>query len=341
MIVAHHAPFSHEANTIRQILAHHDPRTLADMFESKHMQWVAPLFKEKLYAAVGSPASYRPAGNAAVYALTHIDNNHVGIGGWLGGGVLNLKTNTLDTSFGHRGDNRVVSMAHCNSGEHILLYNDGGIDCIDQAGNSTKKFHLGNNMWKLLALDSRILATSINQYKIHVWDTAQEKELPSFDGHTASILTLLPINASHIASGSADKTVRIWDSNTGKEIQTLYHGDLAWSLMRLGEDYLASFGNFIKIWDLAKGFTVNETVGNEYSLVSCECANNTRGSNAQIAKVSEFIPAIDGMEMPAAVATTPSLNQLFKALRSIDSIQTVIPLDAHHLIAVYRHQTER
>ena len=54
---------------------------------------------------------------------------------------------------------------------------------------------------------------------ISVWEN--NKEIKELKGHEDSIKALCAIDERYIASGSFDKTIKIWDLNTGNNIQTL------------------------------------------------------------------------------------------------------------------------
>jgi len=64
------------------------------------------------------------------------------------------------------------------------------------------------------------------------------------------------VNADILASGSADKTVKLWDWKTGAEIRTLTgHSNSVVSLTIVNADILASGGadKTVKLWDWKTG----------------------------------------------------------------------------------------
>jgi len=76
------------------------------------------------------------------------------------------------------------------------------------------------------------------------------------DGHTNSIMSLAAFSDGTLASGSSDRTVKIWNTTTGNCISTLRgHESIISSLVALPEDRLASgsWDNTVKIWDIKTG----------------------------------------------------------------------------------------
>jgi WD40 repeat protein len=90
---------------------------------------------------------------------------------------------------------------------------------------------------------TRIVTTSFDA-TARVWDAATGKEIMVLRG-TGELLSLLPVPKSHedavwsaafspdgsrIVTASRDKTARIWDAATGKEVMVLHgHGDIVTS----------------------------------------------------------------------------------------------------------------
>ena len=71
------------------------------------------------------------------------------------------------------------------------------------------------------------------------------------DGHTKSVRTLCQINKNFFASGSFDKTIKIWDIFNFTCLQTICgHKDLILTLIKLksGEIISCSNDHEIKIW---------------------------------------------------------------------------------------------
>ena len=88
---------------------------------------------------------------------------------------------------------------------------------------------------------------------ISVWENNKEKK--ELKGHEDSIKALYAIDERYIASGSFDKTIKIWDLNTGNNVQTLIgHLDKVICVLYHSDGYLLSCSKdkTIKIWKQAK-----------------------------------------------------------------------------------------
>ncbi len=77
-----------------------------------------------------------------------------------------------------------------------------------------------------------------------------------FKTHEGSVRALIMLSNNVLASGSQDKTIRIWDLNTFKLVKTLNgHVDTVSCLARLSHDELVSgsFDKTIRIWNWSYG----------------------------------------------------------------------------------------
>jgi WD40 repeat protein len=86
--------------------------------------------------------------------------------------------------------------------------------------------------------------------------------LQTLQGHTGAIWRLV-VDGDSIISGSSDKTIKIWDKNTGNCIQTLQgHTAVIWCLVVDGDKIISgSRDNTIKIWDKNTGNCVQTLQG--------------------------------------------------------------------------------
>ncbi len=117
--------------------------------------------------------------------------------------------------------------------------------------------------------DGKRLATGSNDQTVRVWDAQKGQELLVLKGHTTGRSALLgqPLtfissvcfspDGKRLASGSADRTVKVWDVEKGQELFTLTgHTDILRSICfspdgkRLAS---ASKDQTVKVWDLPPG----------------------------------------------------------------------------------------
>lgn len=89
-------------------------------------------------------------------------------------------------------------------------------------------------------------------FPLCIFNIRQQKEEQRLLGHTCTILALATLHNNKIASGSMDKTIRIWDTKTA-ECTYIFseHKEAVSALAELSEDSLASasYDGTIKIWN--------------------------------------------------------------------------------------------
>lgn len=79
----------------------------------------------------------------------------------------------------------------------------------------------------LISPDSQILA-SICDNQIFLWDLKTGEQINILSGHSDTIFSLvISPDGQTIASGSSDRTVKLWNLQTGELIRSLYHSQRA------------------------------------------------------------------------------------------------------------------
>ena len=112
------------------------------------------------------------------------------------------------------------------------------------------------DVWSTRCMEGRVLLGSAGLIKL--LDVAASAPVPLRDlvGHTA-LVNCLEASASMVLSGSADKTVRLWDLRTSKCVRTMEgHSDAVCSVDMDGHCRTAVSGSFdksAKLWDLGSG----------------------------------------------------------------------------------------
>ena len=98
-----------------------------------------------------------------------------------------------------------------------------------------------------------------------MWDIARKTIRNTFSGHEQDIYSLdFAKNGRHIASGSGDKSVRLWDIEAGQQIMQLSIEDGV-TTVAISPDgrYVAagSLDRSVRVWDSASGYLVQRLEG--------------------------------------------------------------------------------
>ncbi|MBL8696439.1 MAG: protein kinase [Planctomycetes bacterium] len=169
-----------------------------------------------------------------------------------------------------------------------------------QSDSSLRAFHTGASS-RLLCISrgGRFIATVGDDNLPRVLESTTGKEICALKGHEGSILSIaFGSDGSHVLTTSTDKTVRMWDQLTGKELVVIStqeeHRVLAssWDGKRLAT---RSDAGFVYLWDIAERRQVAQLRGHDSWVNSAEFSRDgTRvltASEDKTARIWDFSTA--------------------------------------------------
>jgi RNA polymerase sigma factor (sigma-70 family) len=176
--------------------------------------------------------------------------------------------------YGSLGGNNPTYLQFSPDGKS-LSYGDSmlaGIRTVDLSnGAQVGQFATAGPAFQALSPDGKLLAAGgSNQGPLRVIDTATGKELPRWGGgHQGVILAMVfSSDGKTLATASKDRTVRLWDAATGKELHKLTGHAGAVSHLCFSRDgkYLASASaetsdKTVSWWDVASGKELRQFPG--------------------------------------------------------------------------------
>ncbi|MDX2255881.1 MAG: NB-ARC domain-containing protein [Pseudanabaenaceae cyanobacterium bins.39] len=192
----------------------------------------------------------------------------------------------LDTLNKH--SNRIWSVAFHPDGNLIASGGDDHAIKIWElrTGKCTKTLQGHSNAVYGIAYNSaqKILVSGHEDQTIKIWDLTLNQSLnltseqitvqPALvlTGHSNRVFSVsLSPDGNLLASASGDRTIRLWNPQTGENIKTLYgHQSWVWKVLFSPDGKLLASGSYdrtIKIWDMQSGECLQTLVGHPSSLL--------------------------------------------------------------------------
>lgn len=81
-------------------------------------------------------------------------------------------------------------------------------------------------------VDPHVLFTACDDCHIHIYDAKEKSLIGAMSGHASWVLSIdVSPDGMAVATGSSDRTVRLWDINTRASVQTMSnHSDQVWAV---------------------------------------------------------------------------------------------------------------
>ncbi|MBI3407512.1 MAG: WD40 repeat domain-containing protein [Planctomycetes bacterium] len=108
----------------------------------------------------------------------------------------------------------------------------------------------------VLSRDASTMLTCCDNQTVYLWDVVKGEELKRFSGHTNFVYCVaFSPDGRHIASGSTDRTVRVYDMSTGNTVKTFECANNVINVVFSsdGKHVLSSGDNVIHMWDIVTG----------------------------------------------------------------------------------------
>lgn len=234
----------------------------------------------------------------------------------------------LLTLYGH--ENPVTAIAVSRSGKVIASGGrDGGVNIWElPSGSRLESFPLQGSQVTSLSVsrDDGRVACGFADGSVLVWKLGGADPRPALlSGHTARVTSVcVTPDCKNVLTASSDKTIRLWELESGKELKTVATYEDAVTAMALSSDGAAIFaglaGGEIKIIDYASSElrqTIQAHEGIVFSIAVSDgskyLATSTEGSDVKIWDIASgnLVTSIEGYKkFVSSVALSPDAGKL-------------------------------
>ncbi len=166
---------------------------------------------------------------------------------------------------------------------------------VSQYGNECiREIHYGGTLYGVLLLDeNHVLVAGTGDFIIKKFSISENKVVQNFKKHTDTVIFLVRVDQNRFASCSGDKTVVIWDLETGKSTTMKGHSNNVYIMCKINDKYLASGSEdkTIIIWDVeqAKSFkTLTGHSGNICTIAKVDEKKIASGGSDKTVRVWDY-----------------------------------------------------
>ncbi len=145
-------------------------------------------------------------------------------------------------------DTKRLAIASLDKTIKIWDYNDGKLlHTIEKAHSKA--------LFCIFKVSNRQFASADSDGKIRVWSSDTYKLEYKLKGHTSKVWCMTLLRPNILVTGSADKTIRIWNLETRQCIQTIHESLSIFCLVRLSNDQFIAAGSkkSLKCWNIKPG----------------------------------------------------------------------------------------
>ena len=161
------------------------------------------------------------------------------------------KANVIRVLEGHKGG--IPVLENLNQDLFLSASADRTIRVWDKnEGKETMQFQGQFGFYDAKPLDERTIVSG-SQYMhgaryqgslrlVSRWDWREQKPVSHYAGHATTVYCVLPLTKHLFATGSRDRTIRIWDVRKGQSVQTIEGEGYFYSMAKWGSSILCGIG---------------------------------------------------------------------------------------------------